>query len=309
MILVFGSQGQLGRALQDAIGEAPEHVFLSRDSRDYCGEITNTAGITETLMGLRPRIIINAAAYTAVDQAESEADAAFAVNGKAPEVMAQIAAKIGALLVHYSTDSVFDGSGDKAWKENDGCHPLSVYGKSKRAGEEAIIASGARHFILRTSWVYSSHGNNFLTTMLRLADSKPELRVINDQWGVPTHVDYLAAVTLDLINLATPGFGSSHPNPPDWGVYHCAANGETTWYEYAQLVINTAKSLGAAQACSSIIPVNATEYGSRTPRPLNSRLDTSKLTKFLRQKPPDWQDGVIQTVYQASKHSDHDVNA
>lgn len=309
MILVFGSQGQLGCALRDAIGEAPEYVFLSRDSHDYCGDITNTAGITETLMDLKPEIIINAAAFTAVDQAESDTDAAFDTNAKAPGAIAQIAAKIGALLVHYSTDYVFDGTGTRPWVETDICKPLSVYGKSKRTGEEAILASGARHFILRTSWVYSSHGNNFLTTMLRLAESKTELRVINDQWGVPTHVDYLAAVTLDLMNLATPGFGSSQPNPPKWGVYHCAASGQTTWFDYARLVVNTAKSLGAAQACSSIIPVNTTEYGSRTPRPLNSRLDTSKLSKLLGQTPPDWQDSVIQTVYQALKDSDHDVNA
>lgn len=310
MILVFGSQGQLGRALQDAIGESPEHVFLSRDSRDYCGDITNTTGITETLMDLRPEIIIDAAAYTAVDRAEDEAELAFAVNAKAPGAIAQIAARIDALLVHYSTDYVFDGSGSRAWAETDACKPLSVYGKSKRTGEEEILVSGARHFILRTSWVYSSHGNNFLTTMLRLAESKSELRVINDQWGAPTHVDYLAAVTLDLINLASPGFGSSNPKPPDWGVYHCAPGGDTTWFDYARLLINTAKSLGAAQACKNIVPVSTAEYGSRTPRPLNSRLDTSKLTKVLGQTPPDWQDSVIQTVHQAlaMKDSDHDLD-
>ncbi len=311
MILVFGSQGQLGRALQDAIGEAPEHVFLSRDSQDYCGDITNATGITETLLDLKPEIIINAAAFTAVDQAENEADAAFAANAKAPGVIAQIAAKTNALLVHYSTDYVFDGTGTRPWVETADCHPLSVYGKSKRAGEEAIITSGVRHLILRTSWVYSHRGNNFLTTMLRLAENKTELRVINDQWGAPTHVDYLATVTLDLINLATPGLGSSQPNPPDWGVYHCAPGGETTWFDYAKLVINTAKSLGAAQACKAIIPVSTAEYGSRAPRPLNSRLDTTKLTKVLGQTAPDWQESVIQTVYQALalKDSDHDVNA
>lgn len=309
MILVFGSQGQLGRALQDAIGEAPEHIFLSRDSQDYCGDVTNTAGITETLVDLRPEIIINAAAYTAVDQAESEVDAAFATNARAPGVIAQIAAKIGALLVHYSTDYVFDGSSARAWKEVDTCHPLSVYGKSKWAGEEAITASGARHFILRTSWLYSAHGSNFLKTMLRLAEARNELQVINDQWGAPTHVDYLAAVTLDLINLATPGFGSSHQSPPEWGIYHCAPSGETTWFDYARLVINTAKSLGAAQACNSIIPVSTAQYASQAARPLNSRLDTSKLRAVLGRTPPAWQDSVIETVHQVLKDTDHDLNA
>ena len=311
MILVFGSQGQLGRALQDAIGEAPEHVFLSRDSRDDCGDITNTEGITETLMDLKPEIIINAAAYTAVDQAEEEPDTVMAANAKAPGSMAQIAAKIDALLVHYSTDYVFDGSGDKAWKETDSCHPLSVYGKSKRAGEEAILVSGAQHFILRTSLVYSRHGNNFLKTMLRLAESKTELRVISDQWGVPTHVDYLAAATLDLINLATPGIGSANQTPPASGIYHCAPSGETTWFDYARLAINTAKSLGAAQTCKSIIPVSTAEYGSKTARPLNSRLDTSKLRSILGREPPPWQDSVIDTVFQVlnETETDHDFNA
>ena len=313
MILVFGSQGQLGRALQDAIGEAPEHVFLSRDSRDYCGDITSTAGITETLMDLKPEIIINAAAYTAVDQAEKEPDTVIATNAKAPGAMAQIAAKIDALLIHYSTDYVFDGSGDKAWKETDPCHPLSIYGKSKRASEEAILVSGARHFILRTSWVYSSHGGNFLTTILRLAESKTVLRVINDQWSAPTHVDYLAATTLDLINLATPGSGSANHTPPTWGIYHCAPSGETTWFDYARLVINTAKSLGAAQTCKSIIPVNTAEYGSKTARPLNSRLDTSKLRNVIGRTPPPWQDSVIKTVFQilnkTETDTDHDFSA
>jgi len=309
MILLFGSQGQLGCTLQDFIGEASEHVFLSRNSRDYCGDITDTAGVTGTLMDLKPKIIINAAAYTAVDQAEEEPDTVMATNAKAPGVLAQIAAKTDALLVHYSSDYVFDGSGDKAWKETDGYHPRSVYGKSKRAGEEAIIASGARYFILRTSWVYSSHGNNFLKTMLRLAVTHNELRVINDQWGVPTHVDYLAAISMDLINLAISGFGSAQQAPPAWGIYHCAPSGETNWFDYAQLVINTAKGLGATQACKTIVPVSTADYGSKTTRPLNSRLEISKLRSVLSRTPPPWQDSVIETVHQALKDTDHDLNA
>lgn len=298
MIVVFGSQGQLGQALKEQIGEAPEHVFLSRDSADYCGDITDTAGITQTLMDLRPEIIINAAAYTAVDKAESEPAQAEAVNARAVGVIAQIAAKIDSLLVHYSTDYVFDGSGTTPWKETDACAPLSVYGKTKLAGEAAITTSGVRHFILRTSWVYSSRGNNFLKTMLRLADTKEEIQVVSDQWGVPTHVDYLAATTLDLINLATPGFGSDSKSPPAWGIYHCAPSGETNWFEYARLVINTAKAHGAANTCKKITPITTANYPTAARRPLNSRLDTRKLQAVLKTTSPDWQDDVIITVGQ-----------
>lgn len=298
MIVVFGSQGQLGQALKEQIGEAPEHVFLSRGSTDYCGDITDTAGITQTLMELRPEIIINAAAYTAVDKAESEPAVAEAVNAKAVGVIAQIATKIDSLLVHYSTDYVFDGSGNTPWKETDGCAPLSVYGKTKLAGEAAITASKAKHFILRTSWVYSSHGNNFLKTMLRLADSREEIQVVSDQWGMPTHVDYLATTTLDLINLATPGFGSESKSPPAWGIYHCAPSGETNWFEYARLVINTAKARGAANTCKKITPIITASYPTAARRPLNSRLDTSKLQSVLKTNPPDWEEDVIMTVGQ-----------
>jgi dTDP-4-dehydrorhamnose reductase len=308
MILVFGSRGQLGQALQEQIGEAPEHVFLSRDSSDYCGDITDTAGITQTLMDLRPEIIINAAAYTAVDKAESEPAVAEAANAKAVGVIAQIAAKLDSLLVHYSTDYVFDGSGTAPWKETDKTAPLSVYGKTKLAGEAAITASGARHFILRTSWVYSRYGNNFLNTMLRLSETKEEIQVVNDQWGVPTHVDYLATTTLDLINLATPGFGSQAGSPPAWGIYHCAPAGQTNWFEYARLVINTAKAHGAASACKKITPIATANYPTAARRPLNSRLDTSKLGKVLKSPPPDWQDDVIMTVGRVLMDSEGERN-
>ena len=312
MIVVFGSQGQLGIALQEQIGQTPEHVFLTRDSTDYCGNITDTAGITQTLMDLRPEIIINAAAYTAVDKAESEPEVAEATNAKAVGAIAQIAAKLDSLLVHYSTDYVFDGSGTTPWNETDQCAPLSVYGKTKLAGEQAITASGGKHFILRTSWVYSSHGNNFLKTMLRLAETKEEIQVVNDQWGVPTHVDYLAATTLDLINLATPGFGSQTNTPPAWGIYHCAPSGETNWFEYARLVINTAKTHGAAAACKKVTPILTANYPTAARRPLNSRLDTNKLQRVLKTPPQDWQDDVIMTVgqvlMQSEKENQHPIS-
>ncbi len=297
MIVVFGSRGQVGQALVEALGECPTHLFLHRESQDYCGELSSLAGITETLMELKPEIIINAAAYTAVDQAESQAEQAFAINAHAVGAIAQIAAKINALLVHYSTDYVFNGSGTRPWHEAELCEPLSVYGKSKRAGEEAIEKSGCRHFILRTSWVYSQHGNNFLKTMLRLAESREEIKVVNDQWGVPTHAKLLAETTLDLINLATPGFGSDPSKMPPSGIYHCAPGGETSWFEYARLVINTAKAAGAAKACKTLTPISTAEYPTAAQRPLNSRLDTHKLQAVLGSALPDWQDDVVATVH------------
>jgi dTDP-4-dehydrorhamnose reductase len=298
MIVVFGSRGQVGQALVEALGECPTHVFLHRESQDYCGELANLAGITETLMELKPEIIINAAAYTAVDRAESEAEQAFAINAHAAGAIAQIAAKINALLVHYSTDYVFSGAGSRPWAETDACQPLSVYGKSKHAGEEMIQRSGARHFVLRTSWVYSHHGSNFLKTMLRLAESREEIRVVDDQWGVPTHARLLAETALDLINLATPGFGSASGSVPPSGIYHCAPAGETNWFEYARLVINTAKTAGTASSCKSLIPISTAEYPTAAQRPINSRLDTQKLKQVLGSKLPDWQEDVITTVHQ-----------
>ncbi len=295
MILVFGCAGQLGRSLVEQLGEIPEHVFLTRESRDYCGDLANTAGITETLLDLKPNIIINAAAYTAVDRAESEPELAEKINAKAPAAIAQVAAKINSLLIHYSTDYVFDGSGTTPWKETDACAPLSLYGSTKLQGEQAITASGAKHFILRTSWVYSQHGNNFLKTMLRLASEREEIKVVNDQWGVPTHADYLAQATLDLINLATPGLGS-RGTPPAFGIYHCAPKGETNWFEYARLVINTAKSLGAAKAVKKVLPISTAEYPTPARRPLNSRLNTSKLEQALGTAAPDWQEAVQATT-------------
>lgn len=296
MIVVFGSKGQLGQALEEQLGEAPEHVFLHRESLDYCGDISNTAGITESLLELRPSIIINAAAYTAVDQAEDHSDQAHLINAKAPGVLAQIATKIDALLIHYSSDYVFDGTGNQPWSETDQCHPLSVYGASKLAGEEAITAARGKHFILRGSWLYSSHGSNFMKTMLRLAETQEEIRVVNDQWGVPTHVDLIAETTLALIDRVTGGLGAETARQPEWGIYHCAPAGEATWADYARLTIDTAQQLGRAQSCKKITGIPTAEYPMKAKRPLNSRLDTAKLKKAIGFSPPDWEEQVIATV-------------
>ena len=300
MIVVFGSNGQLGQTLRQQMGEAPEHVYLKRDSSDYCGDITDTAGMTQTLMDLRPDVIINAAAYTAVDLAEQNQAQARAVNAKAPAALAQIAAKINALLIHYSSDYVFDGHGDQPFIETDRCGPLSVYGQTKHEGEEGILGSGARHYILRTSWVYSPQGKNFLTTMLRLAQTQTELRVVADQWGVPTSTEFLANATLDLISLATPGYGSPRDaRPPESGLYHCAPSGLTNWHDYAKLIIETARKLGEALTVRSIVPISTAEYPTPARRPLNSRLNTEKLQHTLGRQFPDWAEDVIMAVGQA----------
>ena len=297
MIVVFGSQGQVGRALGDALGESPTHIFLHRYSQDYCGDISNSTGLTETLLELRPTVIVNAAAYTAVDLAESEPEKARAINAQAVGVLAQIASRLNSLLVHYSTDYVFDGSTDRPWQETDVCDPLSIYGQTKLEGERLIQASGARHFILRTSWVYGGIGNNFLKTMLRLAEIREEIQVVDDQWGAPTHADLLAELTLNLINISTPGLGTNTSHkPPAWGIYHCAPAGSTSWFEYAKLIINTDKTVGAAQVCQRITPISTKSYPTAAPRPLNSRLDTRKIQRALGISLPNWQEAVVTTV-------------
>lgn len=307
MILVLGCHGQLGRALERNIGPSSEHVFLNRNSTNYCGDITNTRGIADTLMALKPEVIINAAAHTDVDGAEDKPEVAMAVNGYAVSVIAQIAAKLGAIVVHYSSDYVFNGNGSHSWKETDHCSPLSVYGKSKLLGEEAIRTSGAKHFILRTSWIYSADGQNFLTTVLKRAEIYNSLQVVSDQWGTPTHVDYVAETTIDLINRSRPGFGGVNRVIPEWGIYHCTPSGWTTRFDFAQFVISTAKSYGAATQCQSILATSSAEYASKAARPANSRLSNVKLQSTLGKSPPNWRDQVIETVYRAIAHRENVV--
>lgn len=301
MIVVFGSQGQLGACLAEQMGEAPEHVFLSRDSQDYCGDLANIAGITETLLELRPDIVINAAAYTHVDNAQNDRERAFAVNAKAPAAIAQVAAKLNTLFIHYSTDYVFSGTSEAPYEETTPCAPISVYGESKRHGEDMILASHCRHFILRSSWVYGRHGKNFMTSMLTAATQKEEITVVADQWGAPTSTELLANATLDLINLATPGYGSLADRPvPASGIYHCTARGKTNWFDYAKLVIETARALGQEQRVRKITPITSAQWMAShplaAPRPGNSRLNTEKLERTLGQEFPRWEDDVIETV-------------
>ncbi len=286
-ILLLGKGGQVGWELQRSLSVLGHVTALDFDSTGHCGDFSNPQGVAETMRALKPDVIVNAAAHTAVDKAESEVEFARLLNATTPGVVAQEAAKLGALLVHYSTDYVFDGSGDIAWRETDATGPLSVYGATKLEGEELIRQSGAKHIILRTSWVYAARGGNFAKTMLRLAQERDRLTVINDQFGAPTGADLLADVTAHAIRHL-----QNHPQ--DGGLYHCVAGGVTTWFDYARFVINEAKKIKPELQikASEVAPVPTSAFPTPAQRPGNSRLDTTKLQTAFGLTLPHWQQGV-----------------
>jgi dTDP-4-dehydrorhamnose reductase len=230
-------------------------------------------------------VIVNAAAYNAVDKAESEKELATLINTQAVAVMADEALALNALLVHYSTDYVFSGEGDLPWKEDDPVAPLNQYGISKRAGEEAIIASGCSHLIFRTSWVYSTRGNNFAKTMLRLAKEREALNVIFDQLGAPTGADLIADVTAHAILKVKQSADLA-------GIYHLVAGGEVSWHGYASHVIEFARKIGETLKVTEVNPIESTAYPTPARRPLNSRLNTQKLRNNFALRLPEWQSGV-----------------
>jgi dTDP-4-dehydrorhamnose reductase len=286
-ILLLGKGGQVGWELQRSLSVLGQVTALDFDSTEHCGDFSNPAGLADTVRALRPEIIVNAAAHTAVDKAESEPDFARTLNATAPGVLAQEAARLGAWLVHYSTDYVFDGSGTRPWVEDDTTGPLSVYGRTKLDGERAIQASGCRHLIFRTSWVYAARGGNFAKTMLCLAGERERLTVIDDQCGAPTGADLIADVTAHAIRqtLHTPQLG---------GLYHLAAAGETTWNGYARFVLDTARALkpDVSLKAQEVAPVPTSAFPTPAQRPLNPRLDTGRLRDTFRLTLPDWQTGV-----------------
>jgi dTDP-4-dehydrorhamnose reductase len=286
-ILLFGKTGQVGWELQRSLAPLGEVIALDTRSQDYCGDFLNPAGVAQTVLSVRPDVIVNAAAYTAVDKAQADSANAYTINATAPQAIAQAAMTIGASMVHYSTDYVFNGSGSKAWTELDTPAPLSVYGASKLAGEQAIAASGARHLIFRTSWVYAARGGNFAKTMLRLAQEREALSVIDDQIGAPTGADLLADVTAHAIVRLT-------AQPQLAGLYHLAAAGETSWYGYAQHVFAQARAQGKALKLDNaqLKAIPSADYKTAAQRPLNSRLDCSKLKSQLGLHIPHWQQGV-----------------
>ena len=290
-ILLFGKGGQVGWELQRSLSVLGSVTALDFDSTDHCGDFSNPAGVAETVRVLRPDIIVNAAAHTAVDKAESETDFARLLNATAPGAIALEAAKLGACLVHYSTDYVFDGSGDLPWVETDKTAPLSVYGRTKLEGEQLIKEAGARHLILRTSWVYAARGGNFAKTMLRLAQEREQLTVIDDQWGAPTGADLLADVTAHVLRHL-------RLYPEDAGTYHCVAGGETSWNEYAQFVLATAKRLKPALEfkAEKVLPVPTSAFPTPAVRPHNSRLNAQKLQSTFGLELPHWQAGVARML-------------
>ena len=286
-ILLFGKGGQVGWELQRSLAPLGELIAVDFDSTDLCGDFTNLTGIAETVRKVAPDVIVNAAAHTAVDKAESEPDLARTINALAPGALAEEAKRVGAWLVHYSTDYVFDGSGIAPWIETSPTGPLSVYGKTKLEGEQAIVASGCQYLIFRTSWVYAARGGNFAKTMLRLAKERDRLTVIDDQIGAPTGADLLADVTAHALRAVS-------KQAELGGTYHLVAGGETSWHGYAHFVIDVARGAGIELkvADDGIDPVATSAFPTPATRPRNSRLNTRKLQSTFGLSLPHWQTGV-----------------
>ena len=287
-VLLFGKNGQVGWELQRALAPVADIVAVDReDAGALCGDLADVDRVVGTVRKVRPDAIINAAAHTAVDKAESEPDLARAINAIGPAALARAALECGAWLLHYSTDYVFDGSGSTPWTENDAPGPLNVYGRSKLEGEQLIRSSGCRHLIIRTSWVYASRGHNFARTMLKLAAERDELTVIDDQYGAPTGADLLADVTVHAL-------ASAMRRPELAGTYHVAASGESTWHGYARHIIETAREAGQPirVAPEAIRPVASTAFKTAATRPMNSRLDTTKFRRTFDLLLPQWTSGV-----------------
>ena len=287
-ILLLGKNGQVGWELQRALAPLGELTALDFDSPGpWRADFTQPQSLPALVQAIAPDLIVNAAAHTAVDKAESEPELARAINATSVGVLAREAAARGALLVQYSTDYVFDGSGDQPRSEDAATAPLSVYGRTKLEGEELVRASGCRHLILRTSWVYAARGGNFARTMLKLAAEREQLNVVADQIGAPTGAELLADVTAHaaLRTLQDPALS---------GTYHCVAAGETTWFDYARHVIEWARARGQPirVAPDAIRPVPSSAYPTPAARPLNSRLATAKLQARFGLQPAAWQAGV-----------------
>ncbi len=287
-ILLLGKNGQVGWELQRALQPLGEIIALDR-TRDgavgLCGDLGDIEELKKTVLEINPDVIVNAAAYTAVDDAEKNIELAELINSKAPRVLADLMAKSGGWLVHYSTDYVFDGSGSEPWRESDAAGPLNVYGQTKLSGEQAIQNSGCNYLIFRTSWVFASMGNNFAKTMIRLATERDSLGVIADQIGAPTGADLIADVTAHAL-LA------SRSQPSVSGLYHLTASGQTSWHGYACFVIEQSRLMGHNLSVKDINEVPSSEYRTPAQRPLNSRLECCKLRASFGLDMPHWKIGV-----------------
>jgi dTDP-4-dehydrorhamnose reductase len=283
-ILLFGSNGQVGWELQRSLAPLGELVAPGRAGGTLCGDLADLEGIARTVRDVRPEVIVNAAAYTAVDKAESEAGLCHTVNAAAPGVLALEAQRLGAWFVHYSSDYVFDGSGQRPWREEDTVAPLNVYGHSKAEGERLVATACEKHLVMRTSWVYAARGSNFPKTMLRLAAERERLTVVDDQHGAPAGAELIADVTSHAIRSAARG-------EPVAGLYHLVPAGETSWFGYAQFLLGEAAALGWPVK-ARLEPVPSSAYPVAARRPHNSRLNNKKLEETFGLRLPPWQDGV-----------------
>ncbi|MBD3816889.1 MAG: dTDP-4-dehydrorhamnose reductase [Halothiobacillus sp.] len=296
-ILLLGKNGQVGWELQRALAPLGELIALDRNgTAGLVGDLSHPEALRDVVRKTAPDIIVNAAAYTAVDRAETEIDLAKTINTDAVRILAEEAKTLNALFVHYSTDYVFPDFGQMPWKETDATAPLSIYGKTKRAGEEAILASGCAHLIFRTSWVFAARGHNFIKTMLRLGQDRPQLSVVCDQIGAPTGAELIADVTAHAIR-------SVELDPTKVGIYHLAASGETSWHGFAEFIFTAAKDMGMSLAVQAVAPIPTAEYPTPATRPLNSRLDTSKITTAFGLTMPAWQNGVTRVLEELLERS------
>ncbi|MCB1915094.1 MAG: dTDP-4-dehydrorhamnose reductase [Rhodocyclaceae bacterium] len=284
-ILLLGANGQVGWELQRALAPLGEVLAFDRAGVD----LADTDALAHAVRALAPQAIVNAAAYTAVDRAEAEPELAKAVNAEAPARLAELARAVDAWLLHYSTDYVFDGGGQRPWREGDPAAPLNEYGRSKLAGEIAIRDSGCRHLILRTSWVYSARGGNFIRSMLRLGAQRPRLGVVDDQVGAPTGAELIADTSAHLLRFL-------RQQSEAGGTYHLAAAGETSWRDYACHVFDLARACGAELVVEEVAGISTAEYPAAAPRPRNSRLDCSLLQETFGLAMPPWQDGVARVL-------------
>ncbi len=295
-VLLLGSNGQLGRELEYQLSKVGSVAAFPRSALD----ITNQRAVTDAVLAIRPNIIVNAAAYTAVDKAETDAEQAFAVNAQAVASLAQIAQKEGAWLIHYSTDYLFDGSKPTPYLETDATNPINVYGASKLAGEQAIAEADCQHLIFRTTWVIGKDGNNFAKTILRLAAERDSLKVINDQLGVPTSPALISKVTIDAIQAIKNGSAWTQ------GIYHLAPQGVSNWYEIAQTLLAHAERLNVPLSAKAedVHPISTAEYPTPAKRPLNSQLDTHKLQSQLSFDLPHWKDDFLAVANDIIKELD-----
>jgi dTDP-4-dehydrorhamnose reductase len=289
-ILLTGTNGQVGGALRPLLAMHGTVIAPSRIEFD----LSKPQTLDEALDGFKPDLIINPAAYTAVDRAEDERELAFLVNAKGPEAIAKWAARHRVPLIHFSTDYVFDGSGDKPWREDSPTSPLSIYGASKLAGDLAIQAAGGPHLIARTCWVYAANGANFLRTIARLAGEREELRIVADQIGAPTTASTIAATVAGIVS--SNGSNLEELFARSGGVVNLACAGETSWHGFASAIVAGLKSRGARVAAETITPIATTDFPTKAKRPGNSRLDLSRLKDRFGVTTPAWQDALLQEL-------------